>query len=357
LTGQDPAVTELSTGVTSDTDTSFDAGSGRAIEPTTDTSLQKIPITSSDTSVALPEASETPRGGAESQELGTLIETDNPPSETSQSSQDPATSPFTTLPEETTGTQESTPTTVQSEDELGSTSPSSEAVTTSDGASQTLESSQPAMGSDTTELEGPTSLPNSPDTAQVSTTLQTPRRVTASDHESMASEKTLPIPKQPKTTDSLPSSAVTSENGIVTGTDGTVATYVPEQNKDYISSTGTTTTTDDNGVAIVIFPFGWFWKLDGGKGGGDVAKPPAPTANPVPQNEPGDKGNNDDDDDASTKDNDKSTADSTILSTTKEPATATTTEATTTSEECTAATQPDCTRTVSYMTSEGTQIM
>ncbi|RBQ74925.1 hypothetical protein FVER14953_13848 [Fusarium verticillioides] len=77
----------------------------------------------------------------------------------------------------------------------------------------------------------------------------------------------------------------------------------------------------------------------------------SPTANPVPENEPGDKNedddDNDDDDDASTKEGYRSAAQSTVLSTTQEP----------TSEECTAATQPDCTKTISYMTSGGTQIM
>jgi hypothetical protein len=204
------------------------------------------------------------------------------------------------------------------------------------------------MESGTTTLESLTSLENSPDTAQLSTTPQPIKGVTTT-------EKALPIPRQPTTADIVPSSTVASKNSIVTGTDGAVATYIPEQNKDYISFTGTTTTTDDSGAAIVIFPFGWFWKLDSGKVGGGIAKVPAPTANPIPVKEPGNE--NEDDDDASTKENENSTMVSTVLSTTQEPTSVSTAEETTTSEECTVATQPDCTRTVSYMTSDGTQTM
>ncbi|KAF5235527.1 hypothetical protein FANTH_11678 [Fusarium anthophilum] len=274
------------------------------------------------------------------------ISTDNSPSETSL---------FTALPEGTTDTYEPTSTPNHSQDEPSSTNPSSEDLTASNAASDTIGSSQSGMES------GTTNFPNSPDTAQISTTPQATERVTTSVQESMATEKTLPISRQPTTRDLVPSSTVASQNSIVTGTDGIVATYVPEQNKDYMSSTGTTNTTDDSGAAIVIFPFGWFWKLGSVPGGGGVAKPPAPTANPVPEKEPGNKNDDDDDkydDDASTKEDEKSTLISTVLSTTRDPTSATTTtEETTSSEECTVATQPDCTKTVSYMTSDGTQIM
>ncbi|KAF4435913.1 hypothetical protein FACUT_6832 [Fusarium acutatum] len=288
------------------------------------------------------------------------------PSQTSQAFQDSTSRPSTTLPVQTSGTGESTTTSIQSDDELDSTSPSSEALAVSDGASRTLESSQPTMESHTTELESTTTLTDSADSSPPSTTLEKTEPVTKSNPKSLTSEKTSEITNLPIVTGSVASSTMTSEDGIVTGTDGTVATYVPVQNKDYISATGTTTTTDDNGAVIVIFPFGWFWKLHGGKGGGAVAKPPAPTANPVLKNEPGHKNEgddeNDDDDDASTKEDDRSTAQSTVLSTTQEPKSATTNTTTTpseetTSEECTAATQPDCTRTIYYMTSDGTQIM
>ncbi|KAF4472913.1 hypothetical protein FALBO_192, partial [Fusarium albosuccineum] len=66
-----------------------------------------------------------------------------------------------------------------------------------------------------------------------------------------------------------------------------------------------------------------------------------PTSNPDPEN------NEDDKDDNSTKEDEKSTAEST----TEEPTT------TTTSEECSATTQPDCTRTISYITSAGTEVI
>ncbi|PNP55400.1 hypothetical protein FNYG_15508 [Fusarium nygamai] len=367
FTGQDPATTDLATGITSDSSTSYDTGGSRATEPTTtDISLQTTSTDNSDTSVALPENSGTSRSGAESKKLETANETAMFPSQTSQAFQDSTSQPFTTLLDQTSGTGDSTTTTIQSEDELHSTSPASEALTVSDGASRTLESSQPTMESRTTELESTTTLTGSADSSPPSTTLEKTEPVTKSKPKSSTSEKTSEITNLPIATGSVASSTTTSEDGIVTGADGTVATYVPEQNKDYISSTGTTTTTDDNGAAIVIFPFGWFWKLRGGKGGGGVAIPPAPTANPVPENEAGDKNegdddnddDDDDDDDASTKEDDRSTAQSTVLSTTQEPTSATTTTSEeTTSEECTAATQPDCTKTISYMTSDGTQIM
>ncbi|KAF5677742.1 hypothetical protein FDENT_9167 [Fusarium denticulatum] len=364
LTRQNPAVTDLAPGITSDSGTSYDTGGSRATEPTTtDISLQITSTDNSDTSVALPRNSGTSRSGAESKELDTADETATLPSQTSQAFQDSASQPFTTLLDQTSGTGDSTTTTIQSDDELDSTSPPSEALTVSEGASRTLESSQPAMESRTTKLESTTTLTDSADSSPPSTTLEKTEPVTKSNHKSLTSEKTSEITNLPIVTGSVASSTMTSEDGIVTGTDGTVATYVPEQNKDYISPTGTTTTTDDNGAAIVIFPFGWFWKLHGGKGGGGVAKPPAPTANPVPENEPGDKNegydDNDDDDDASTKEDDRSTAHSTVLSTTQQPTSATTTITSeeTTSDECTAATQPDCTKTISYMTSDGTQIM
>ncbi|KAF5591875.1 hypothetical protein FPANT_5547 [Fusarium pseudoanthophilum] len=364
FTGQGPATTDLATGITSDAGTSYDTGGSRASEPTTtDISLQATSTDNSDTSVALPENSGTSRSGAESKKPETADETTMFLSQISQAMQDSTIQPSTTLLDQTSGTGDSTTTTIQSDDELDSTSPPSEDLTVSDGASRTLESSQPSMESLTTELESTTTLKGSADSSPPSTTLEKTEPVTKSNPKSLTSEKTSGITKLPTATGSVASSTAASEDGIVTGTDGTVATYVPEQNKDYISSTGTTTTTDDNGAAIVIFPFGWFWKLHGGKGGGGVAKPPAPTANPVPENEPGDKNegddDNDDDDDASTKDGDRSTVQSTVLSTTQEPTSAatTTTSEETTSEECTAATQPDCTKTISYMTSDGTQIM
>ncbi|KAG9498086.1 hypothetical protein J7337_010977 [Fusarium musae] len=354
---ENPAATEPSTGTTIDPDIPLHDGSGTATEPsTTEISLRP-------TSMTLSGTSGTSRGEAESKIPNTAIETETFPSEASQYSKDLTASSFTTLSEESTGTYESTPTTDRSEGDLETTGQPSKAVTPSDETSKTYESFQSATESDATGLESLTAPTYSTDTFQLTTTVEKPDGVTKSDRKSLVSEKTSGSPQQPITTGGQASSTVTSEDGIVTGTDGTVATYVPEQNKDYISSTGTTTTTDDNGAAIVIFPFGWYWKLHDGKGGGGVAKPPAPTANPVPENEPGDKNeddnDNDDDDDASTKEGDRSAAQSTVLSTTQEPTSAatTTTSEETTSDECTAATQPDCTKTISYMTSDGTQIM
>ncbi|KAF5616191.1 uncharacterized protein FTJAE_13046 [Fusarium tjaetaba] len=325
---ENPAATEPSTGTTIDPDIPLRDGSGTTTEPsTTEISLRP-------TSMTLSGTSGTSRGEAESKIPSTAIET-----ETSQAK--PRNIPKILQLHRSRQ--------YRSEGDLETTGQPSKLVTLSDETSKTYESFQSATESDVTGLESLTTPTYSTGTSQPTTTLEQPGRGTKSDHKSLVSEKTSESPQQPITTG---------------GTDETVATYVPEQNKDYISSTGMTTITDDNGAAIVIFPFGWFWKLDGGEVGGGIVNLPAPTANPVPENEPGDKneGNddNDDDDEASTKEDDRSTAQSTVLSTTQEPTSATTTattEETTTSEECTAATQPDCTRTVSYMTSDGTQIM
>ncbi|KAF5531074.1 hypothetical protein FMEXI_13173 [Fusarium mexicanum] len=349
------AITEPSTGTTPNPDTPFDEGGARTTE------LSTIDVSLRPTSGTMSGISDVSRGETESKKTSTTVETGIFPTETLKYSQGLTVSTFATISEETTGTQESTSATVRSGGDLETTGPPSKAVTLSDETSKTYEISQSANVSSATGLESLKTLTYSTDTSQLSTTLEKPDGVTKSDPKSLVSEKTSESPQQPISTDDMASSTVTSEDGIVTGTDGTVATYVPEQNKDYISSTGTTTTTDNNGAAVVIFPFGWFWKLDGGKVGGGIAKPPAPTANPAPEKEPGDKNEDDndkDDDDASTKEDEKSTMVSTVLSTTQEPTSATTTsEETTSSEECTVATQPDCTRTISYMTSDRTQIM
>ncbi|CVL08971.1 uncharacterized protein FMAN_11753 [Fusarium mangiferae] len=276
LTGQDPTAIEPSMGATPGVNTSFHARSTTATLPAIDTAIQQISTTSPNPSVVSPETSEISR----SQELGTAIDTDNPPSETSL---------LTTLYEGPTGTYDPTSTAVQTQDEPGSTIPSTEALT-ADGSFSDPREFSAGNGIQHSEFRKPN--------------------------------------EQPTRTSTVPSSEVALANSIVTGTDGTVATYVPEQNKDYISFTGTTTTTDDNGAAIVIFPFGWFWKLYGVPGGGDAAKPPAPTAKPVPEKEPGDKNEDDNDtgdDGASTKEDEKSTMVSTILSTTQGPTSASTT--------------------------------
>ncbi|KAF4456895.1 hypothetical protein F53441_1106 [Fusarium austroafricanum] len=197
----------------------------------------------------------------------------------------------------------------------------------SEAQTEPAETSQHTTQPESTELEDPSPTTGSPEASEPPTTADGPTQATQSHSKPSPSEGLA------HATSDLKASTTMAEDVVVTGTDGTVATYVPEQNSDYISSTG------------------------GGKGGGGVIRPPPPTANPVPPvsgNEPSDKNNDggdDGDDDASTKD-DKSTVESTVTN-----EASTTTDATTTSDECTAATQPGCTRTVSYMTSDGTQII
>ncbi|KAJ4117596.1 hypothetical protein NW768_010962 [Fusarium equiseti] len=158
---------------------------------------------------------------------------------------------------------------------------------------------------------------------------------------------------EPRQTTAKPEPSPT-EDGIVTGTNGAVVTYVPEQDKDFSDFTGTTTTTDDGGAAIVLFPGGWFWKPSGNLPAGILPPPPAVVPGPPGGGAGGGPGgngdgNNDDDDDddkESTKKEEKSTTEQT---------TAKSTEATTTSTEgCSAVEIEDCTRTISYFTTDGT---
>ncbi|KAG5796282.1 hypothetical protein H9Q69_004708 [Fusarium xylarioides] len=165
-------------------------------------------------------------------------------------------------------------------------------------------------------------------------------------------------PNEPEKTTAPPKPTIT-EDGIVTGSNGAVVTYVPEQDKDFSDFTGTTTTTDDGGAAIVIFPGGWFWKPSGNLPAGIL--PPPPGSNPAGAGggTPGGGGEGEGEDDKneskkedeeqSTKEEEKSTAEPSTAETT-----AKTTEATTTTEACSAVAIEDCTRTISYYTTDGT---
>ncbi|KAM5362460.1 hypothetical protein ACJA88_014000 [Fusarium oxysporum] len=167
-------------------------------------------------------------------------------------------------------------------------------------------------------------------------------------------------PDEPEKT-TAPPKPTTTEDGIVTGSNGAVVTYVPEQDKDFSDFTGTTTTTDDGGAAIVIFPGGWFWKPSGNLPGGIL--PPPPGTNPAGAGggTPGGGGEGEgdgeddknetkkEDEEQSTKEEEKSTAEPSTAETT-----AKTTEATTTTEACSAVEIEDCTRTISYYTTDGT---
>lgn len=167
-------------------------------------------------------------------------------------------------------------------------------------------------------------------------------------------------PDEPEKT-TAPPKPTTTEDGIVTGSNGAVVTYVPEQDKDFSDFTGTTTTTDDGGAAIVIFPGGWFWKPSGNLPAGIL--PPPPGTNPAGAGggTPGGGGEGEgdgeddknetkkEDEEQSTKEEEKSTAEPSTAETT-----AKTTEATTTTEACSAVEIEDCTRTISYYTTDGT---
>lgn len=121
---------------------------------------------------------------------------------------------------------------------------------------------------------------------------------------------------------------------VITGTDGAVATYVPTQDPDKTTQTGTSTTTDDHGFPVIIFPWGWKW-IPFPPGIPPINLPPPPTVNPDPDPSHHDNDDPDDPDDPDDEPTDEPTA------------TATSTD------ECTTTAPPGCTRTISYI-SQGT---
>ncbi|KAF9784271.1 hypothetical protein IL306_007486 [Fusarium sp. DS 682] len=143
-----------------------------------------------------------------------------------------------------------------------------------------------------------------------------------------------------------------ASNVVVTGSGDAIATFTPTKDAQFTSLTEATTTTDDNGIVVVIWPGGWKWKPIGDKT--PKTLPNAHKTNPSPVADPGDDDSNDDD--VSTKDA-KSTASSRSTVTTTAPASTeastTATSSVPTSEtttECTITDIPQCTKTISYIT-------
>lgn len=114
---------------------------------------------------------------------------------------------------------------------------------------------------------------------------------------------------------------------IVTGSKGIVATYVATQDPKYTTNRKTTTTTDDHGHDIIIFPGGWRWIPIGLP---PLRLPPPPKLNPDPHNH----------DDHGGKDNGHSEDHRTSHS-----------KSSTSSGRCTTTEPPECTKTVSFITS------
>ncbi|KAF5544799.1 multidrug resistance [Fusarium phyllophilum] len=169
----------------------------------------------------------------------------------------------------------------------------------------------------------------------------------------------------PPATHKQSTSHAKASNVVVTAGSDAIATFAPTQDLEFTSLTESTTTTDDNGIIVVIWPGGWKWKPVGDKMPATLPSPPK--SNPSPVTDPGedDSDDDDDDDDLSTKEA-KSTVTTTVPASTKASTTATsaettsetttsetTTSETTTSEttaECTVTEIPECTRTISYIT-------
>ncbi|KAK7415730.1 hypothetical protein QQX98_005643 [Neonectria punicea] len=120
-----------------------------------------------------------------------------------------------------------------------------------------------------------------------------------------------------------------SSETVVTGTDGAIVTYIPSQDPEYATNTGTTTTTDDDGNAFVLFSGGWRWIPIGIP---PINIPPPPTSNPDPKDseDDGDDDEDDDDDNSSTESS----------------------ESTATESVCSVTAPPQCTKTISYISEE-----
>ncbi|PON24798.1 hypothetical protein TGAM01_v206306 [Trichoderma gamsii] len=114
---------------------------------------------------------------------------------------------------------------------------------------------------------------------------------------------------------------------IVTGSKGIVATYVATQDPKYTTNRKTTTSTDDHGHDIIIFPGGWRWIPIGLP---HLRLPPPPKLNPDPHNHDDHGGN----DNGHSEDHRTSHI-----------------KSSTSSGRCTTTEPPECTKTVSFITS------
>ncbi|KAM6484538.1 hypothetical protein HDV62DRAFT_404362 [Trichoderma sp. SZMC 28011] len=118
---------------------------------------------------------------------------------------------------------------------------------------------------------------------------------------------------------------------IITGSKGTVVTYEATRDPKYTTNTKTTTSTDDHGGRVIIYPGGWRWrpiglpplKLP------PIKFPPPPALNPDPES--GDHDHDHDHDPEHDHNHDKSS------------------KSTTKSVKCTTTRPPRCTKTVSFM--------
>ncbi|UKZ71385.1 uncharacterized protein TrAtP1_012344 [Trichoderma atroviride] len=113
----------------------------------------------------------------------------------------------------------------------------------------------------------------------------------------------------------------------VTGSKGLVATYVATQDPNYTTNRKTTTTTDHHGHDIIIFPGGWRWIPIGIP---PLRLPPPPKSNPDPHDHDDHGGN----DDGHSEDHRASHS-----------------KSSTSSARCATTEPPECTKTVSFITS------
>lgn len=113
----------------------------------------------------------------------------------------------------------------------------------------------------------------------------------------------------------------------VTGSKGVVATYVASQDPKYTTNRKSITTTDDHGHNIIIFPGGWRWIPLGLP---PLGLPPPPKSNPDPH----DHDNHGGKDDGHSEDHRTSHS-----------------KSSTSSARCTTTAPPECTKTVSFVTS------
>ncbi|KAF5555321.1 hypothetical protein FNAPI_6177 [Fusarium napiforme] len=188
------------------------------------------------------------------------------------------------LPEATTETSSAVQPTTDKAPEVSTDSAPSPIIdsTTSEEAQVPVESTTDRAEPTTEEKPEPEPTTESKEAEKPTNQVPGPKPTTEDADSNEPTSKNEPgqtgTPTEPEKT-TAPPKATTTEDGIVTGSNGAVVTYLPEQDKDFSDFTGTTTTTDDGGAAIVIFPGGWFWKPSGNLPAGIL--PPPPGTNPA----------------------------------------------------------------------------
>ncbi|CVK98987.1 uncharacterized protein FPRN_03922 [Fusarium proliferatum] len=201
-----------------------------------------------------------------------------------------------------------TPTETLPKDSFTSTDSSTPSTPTVD--TQISASTRESSTSILTEPETPEPQPSTAVSSRSESTSAAPGRPnkgTTEQLQSTSSSQTSKDETTPSGNHRQSTSHVKASNVVVTAGSDVIATFAPTQDPELTSLTDSTTTTDDNGILVVIWPGGWKWKPIGDKVPATLPNPPK--SNPSPVADPGET--DPDDDDVSTKE-----AKSTVTTTT-----------------------------------------